>query len=248
MKDAEFIALLNLYLDHEISPADAVRLEAEVQGNPARFRTYQEYCRIQKACKLLAHEFQTEAAPVADGKVVAFRPAAKETKRTGIYVFGLLGAAAACLAIIFVSRTGDFSATGTASALQGAVPSSPSGLSVTTPVSAAATVSDAVAPRAIGDLVRVQPRREPQPMLVGNPLLLSGKVQADAALASAVEQANTQFEWMRTVRLAPIQQSVPMEELSFKAQPTSLQPGSRTYNSSRPLEGGVESVGFSITK
>ena len=35
MKDSEFIELLNLYLDHEISTADAARLEAEVQANPA---------------------------------------------------------------------------------------------------------------------------------------------------------------------------------------------------------------------
>ena len=31
MKDSEFLELLNLYLDHEISPADAARLEAEVR-------------------------------------------------------------------------------------------------------------------------------------------------------------------------------------------------------------------------
>ena len=36
MKDNEFIELLNLYLDHEISQEDAARLEAEVQRNPAR--------------------------------------------------------------------------------------------------------------------------------------------------------------------------------------------------------------------
>ena len=29
MKDSEFLELLNLYLDHEISPADAARLEAD---------------------------------------------------------------------------------------------------------------------------------------------------------------------------------------------------------------------------
>ena len=38
MNDSEYIELLNLYLDHEISAADAARLEAEVQSNPARRR------------------------------------------------------------------------------------------------------------------------------------------------------------------------------------------------------------------
>ena len=35
MKDSEFIELLNLYLDHEISAADAVRIEAEVMTGDA---------------------------------------------------------------------------------------------------------------------------------------------------------------------------------------------------------------------
>src|SRR5205823_1698019 len=72
MKDSEFTQLLNLYLDHEISAADAARLEAEVMSNPARRRVYQDYCRMQKACKLLASEFQSEAASADDRKVVAF--------------------------------------------------------------------------------------------------------------------------------------------------------------------------------
>ena len=62
MKDSEFTELLNLYLDHEISAADAARLEAEVQINPNRRRVYQEYCRMQKACKLLAHDFACESS------------------------------------------------------------------------------------------------------------------------------------------------------------------------------------------
>ena len=36
MKDPEFIELLNLYVDHEITSVDAARLEAEVAQNPAR--------------------------------------------------------------------------------------------------------------------------------------------------------------------------------------------------------------------
>ena len=63
MKDSEFIELVNLYLDHEISTADAARLEAEVQTNAARRQIYRQYCRIQKACRMAAADFQTE--PVA---------------------------------------------------------------------------------------------------------------------------------------------------------------------------------------
>jgi hypothetical protein len=62
MKDSEFIELLNLYLDHEISADNAARLEAEVQGNPERRRVYRQYCRMQKACTLLANDFNGQEA------------------------------------------------------------------------------------------------------------------------------------------------------------------------------------------
>lgn len=249
MKDAKFIELLNLYLDHEISAADAVRLEAEVKASPARDRTYQEYCRMQKACKALAHEFQSEVAPATGGKVIAFEPAATSTRRTGIYAIGWLGAAAACVAIILVGRNSDSPSVNAGSASRGFVQATPSSLRLATPAASAKVVQDTEAARPMGHLASVPPRRDqPQPMLVGNPLLLTGKTKADALLASAVTQANTQFEWMQTVRFSPIPQRVPLEELRFKPQSTSLQSGSRTYGDPQSLEGGVESVGFSITK
>ena len=65
MKDQEFIELLNLYLDHEISPADAARLEAEVQSNLPRRALYNQYCRMQKACTSLGADFR--AAGTASG-------------------------------------------------------------------------------------------------------------------------------------------------------------------------------------
>lgn len=57
MNDREFIELLNLYIDHEISPEDAVRLEAEVMGRPDRREVYNQYCRMQKACSMLTGHF-----------------------------------------------------------------------------------------------------------------------------------------------------------------------------------------------
>jgi hypothetical protein len=99
MKDNEFIELLNLYLDHEISTADAARLEAEVQRNPARYRIYREYCVMHKGCTLLAADFATEAPTT-----VAF-----ETQRSGwgspfAMAAGLM-AAAACVGFVFLQQT-----------------------------------------------------------------------------------------------------------------------------------------------
>ncbi len=102
MNDSEFLEILNLYLDHEISPADAARLEAEVQANPGRRRIYVEYCRMQKACTLLGQQ-----APAAAPAVELVRPAAAYSRRpvwnAGVAFGGL--AAAACIAAIVVLRT-----------------------------------------------------------------------------------------------------------------------------------------------
>lgn len=103
MKDSEFIELLNLYLDHEISAADAARLEAEVQTHAAHRAMYQNYCRMQKACKILAHDFGTESDAETDRKVVPFANEAAP-RRAGWYAATTLAAAAACVALVFVTH------------------------------------------------------------------------------------------------------------------------------------------------
>jgi hypothetical protein len=98
MKDKEFTELLNLYLDHEISPADAARLEAEVQRDPARRQVYLEYCRMAKACSLLADTVTTEAPVIAE-----FAP----TRRTwfpALYATAGLAAAACVAFVVFLNR------------------------------------------------------------------------------------------------------------------------------------------------
>lgn len=55
MSEREFLELLNLYLDREITPPDADRLEREIRSNAARHRTYLQYCRMQQAVRLLGN-------------------------------------------------------------------------------------------------------------------------------------------------------------------------------------------------
>src|SRR3954466_4938332 len=98
MKDKEFIELLNLYLDHEISVADAARLEAEVQRNPARYRVYREYCQLHKACTLLSPAHAAEVPAVVEFE-----------SRTGGWrnpfaIGGIMIAAAAAVAFVFLNR------------------------------------------------------------------------------------------------------------------------------------------------
>ncbi len=105
MKDSEFIELLNLYLDHEISAADAARLEAEIRGNLERRRVYLQYCKMQQACRAIAADFAT--ADASDGistekKVIPFTPAfaatpARQRSRQFSYAIGAVAAAACCV-------------------------------------------------------------------------------------------------------------------------------------------------------
>ncbi len=98
MKESEFIELLNLYVDHEISPADAERLEAEVLAVPERRRIYHEYCLMHKACSLLAGHFQDQAA---QAQRIRPRSAQRFLGQPAVYA-GLF--AAACAAFLLVVR------------------------------------------------------------------------------------------------------------------------------------------------
>ena len=227
MKDSEFIELLNLYIDHEISPADAARLETEVLAHPVRRQTYQQYCRLQKACKLFTTEFPTAADP-ADRKIVAFEPVPRRSAAMGRFVaIGGL-AAAACLAVIFGLRNRDLRTSETA------------------PI---ARLEPVVAPAAPG-LVHAVNLSASSVATVGNPLLLSGRAQADALLAAAVEQTDKRFDWMRTVQLSPLPQRLPAESLRFETLPpaTTLESGTRVYG--RPLtdQADAEWVSFRFSK
>ena len=98
MNNGEFIELLNLYIDQEISPEDALRLEAEVMSNPERRRIYQDYCRMQKACTMLSEKFATAEDSGSRRQALA------EPVR---WHFGTIAgglAAAACLLVVFGAR------------------------------------------------------------------------------------------------------------------------------------------------
>jgi hypothetical protein len=218
MKDSEFIELLNLYLDHEISAADAARLEAEVQTNPARRSIYQDYCRMQKACKIIAADFVTEEVPAAasDRKVVSFNAelAPSHTgarRRAGLIAFGGFAAAAACVALVFVGR-------GRSGAEQQGTAPSPTFAQATTPAPAAETkavevASMSAAPRGFAPV----PQRQ-HTILVSNPLSLAEQSQAEAIYAAAFRQADNQLAWMETLRLAPLPERKTQEtDLRFQA-------------------------------
>ncbi|MDO8544123.1 MAG: zf-HC2 domain-containing protein [Opitutaceae bacterium] len=244
MKDSEFIELLNLYLDHEISAADAARLEAEVQNNPARRRIYQDYCRMQKACKVLAEEFQSEPVSIPDPKVIDLEGAKRRARAGNFYTAGAVVAAAACVAIIFVGRSHEAASMANHNEVAPQV-AQPGAVhpAVATPTPAT---------RTIAHTVRVTPATE-QPVsrgLVSNQLFLTGNAQMDALQRVAAEQAAAQFAWMEQVQLAPIQTRLTNpNQLRLDAHSTSLRTEPRTYNNGQQrVDANVEMTAFQFQR
>jgi hypothetical protein len=236
MKDSEFIELLNLYLDHEISAADAARLETEVQGNPARRRIYQEYCHMQKACTILSDKYATEAAELTEPKVVAFDAAAERRARMGnFYVFGAITAAAACVAIIFVGHSRK-----EANELAGAPASSVKN----EPKPAAPAIDNS---RAIASTVSTTPSRRIGAGLNAGSLSLSSNAQANAMRNAVSEQTDAQFSWISNTKLAPLPQQIPIDQLRFDSQPAVIRTESRTFGN-QPLPSDIERTAFRFQK
>jgi hypothetical protein len=98
MNDREFIELLNLYVDREISAEDALRLEAEVASRPRRRSIYDQYCRIQKACSKLSEESFTASLSETDPSLVTFP--AERSWRLAPFMAGMAAAAAVAVAVV----------------------------------------------------------------------------------------------------------------------------------------------------
>lgn len=99
MNKPEFIELLNLYVDREISPLDATRLEEEVLKHADRREIYLEYCRIHKACATLAEQFR-EAAPAAPAEAAEIAFAPRRFWTPALLATGFAAAAACVIAAV----------------------------------------------------------------------------------------------------------------------------------------------------
>ena len=250
MKDSEFIELLNLYLDHEISADNAARLEAEVQGNPERRRVYRQYCRMQKACTLLANDFNGQEAGDAkhDRKVIAFDPSGRSAWGPGILAAGGL-MAAACVALVLVNRssgpTPPAVAVPTVATMQGTV--APVAAQVETRVMMAQ-------PRNLADhaaiartvTVPAARRNDLRPVLAIRALALRGDVNpGDQAGASDLP---AQLDWISGLKISSLQ-GVPAEDLRFEARPLDPTKNPTYHSRSRPdHQGVVEMTAFQFQK
>lgn len=108
MNDARFRELLNLYLDRRLTPAEAAELETEVMSRPDRRRLYNDYCRMQRACRLL-FEDECKNAPASFALAKALReiegkingtPAAASQSGAVVWLRWSGGLAAACVVVV----------------------------------------------------------------------------------------------------------------------------------------------------
>lgn len=196
MKETRFIELLNLYVDQQLTAAEAAELEAEIRRNPSRRRTYQQYCRMQKACAQL-FEQERQAAPSttklsraladADRKVIAFPEPRRVWFQRGFYATGV-AAAAACVALVLF-RTN---------------PATPQNLA-TQPVE---TKQEAVAAMPTEAVTAVAKAETAPPAAVAEP-------------AVAIPAADPQTREMRKLyyALQPVRQYVPVRAITTNSDP-----------------------------
>jgi ferric-dicitrate binding protein FerR (iron transport regulator) len=243
MNDSEFIELLNLYLDHEISAADAARLEAEVKHNPEHRQVYQQYCRMQKACTLLAMDF-VEQPTANERKLVGFesRPAWRNPVVLG---FGGLAAAAACVALVLMNRpfsaetSTQVAANAPSPALDIAAVESKIVVTQAENVADHANISHTVT-------VAASRRNDLQPVLVTRGLTLTANFGAQSQIAAG--ESASQLDWINGLKIAPMQ-TVQPEDLRFEAHPNEAAKNSVFGTRGRPAQQGiVEMTAFQFGK
>ena len=106
MKDRRFLELVNLYLDGEISETEMGDLEREIRSSAGRMDQYRRYCRMQKACMILA-ERHRENVPEEHSTIVHLPEARRgwllrQWWRGGIYA-GTAAIAATVILVISMS-------------------------------------------------------------------------------------------------------------------------------------------------
>ncbi len=252
MNDSEFIELLNLYLDHEITAADAARLEAEVQRSPARRRIYRDYCRMQKACILLAKDFNDEAAgaQAQERPPVEVERAGRFSWGTGVWGTAGLFAAAACVAVVFIAyRKAPPSPLGSPASNLAAAASALSPVASTLETGVTIGRSENIAAQASftrSVTVPAARRGEMQPGLALGSLSLGNSIAVGETPAEGARPA--QFDWISSLQIAPMQR-MQLEGFRFEARPAEAAKNSVYGGRTRPAQQGVvEMTAFQITK
>lgn len=238
MNNRRFIELLNLYVDEQLDPKEAAELEAEVLANPARRRTYNQYCRLHRGCCLLS-DGSRAIAPTsqafarsllqAERKISAPR---RSSSWRPVYT-GMFSAAAmaACVAVVVVVNR------------QSAPTSAPAVAEIESPASRTSQPEIAVA--ALPAAVVSAPTASSfdiQPALAAAGL----GVVRNAREADIAANDREALEWMQRVELMPSARVV-IDEQAFETRPT-LQQDNRVFRSRHSIQGNAEFTAFQFQR
>ena len=246
MKDSRFIELLNLYVDQQLTAAEATELEAELQRNPESRRTYQQYCRMQKACTQL-FEQERQAAPStskfsralaqADRKIVEFPEQRTLWRQRGIFGAGL-AAMAACIAFVLVRQTPVQVTASVASKANTVVVAA---VEQPQPISAVQTVSIPPADPQVSEMRQAFRMLTPVRQLIPVQVLAAN----NQTVNTNEEQPN--FEWMKHVELAPMR-NVNADEFALESNSALQQPSGLYISNRRPVQDLYEKAAFQFQK
>jgi len=235
MNEARFIELLNLYVDHQIDPGEAAELEAEVLRNPTRRRTYNQYCRMQKGCRLLGGHSRSNA-PVAVGFIRSLDAAERKIARPVLpswrspYAGAFAACAmAACVAVVYVANRPETSSPETVAAVHTQPQAAPLAVKMAPPAVAVANHANAPV----------------SPFDDSSALPVSGVVRnaREAEIAATDREA---LAWMQRVDQLPGGAMI-VDEQAFEGRST-LQPNNRLFQSRHALEGKTELTGFQFQR
>lgn len=243
MNDPRFIELLNLYLDHQLAPDEAAELEAEVLRNPARRRTYDQYCRLQRGCSLLG-EHERLTAPDSQAFARSLRDVERKIsapRRSGwqqpAYA-GLFAASAmaACVAVVFLVNRAPSGSSVTPESGTVAVVVPQASTEAVAPVMVAATQASAKPVATVATSFEIQPA-----------LAASGFGVARNAREAEIAATDPEaLEWMKRVEQLPLQRIV-VDDQTFEARAT-LHPDNRVFRSRQGMQGTAEFTAFQFQR
>jgi anti-sigma factor RsiW len=246
MKESRFIELLNLYVDQQLTAPEAVELEAELQHNQSRRRTYQQYCRMQKACTQLFEQEQqgapsmtvlSKALAKADRKVVAFPERRPAWRQRGVFATGL-AAMAACVAFVMVRQSP------TSAVAPIAAKSSPAAVVVVAEQPAPAVQTVAIPPA--DPQAKVLLRRAYYSLLPVKQFVPVQVVSENNEIVrTSEEQPN--FDWMKQVELSPMHDAS-ADAFVLETNNSLQAPSSLYINQRRPVQGLYERTAFQFQK
>ena len=240
MNNRRFIELLNLYVDEQLNAQEAAELEAEVLANPARRRTYDQYCRLHRGCCLLSDGSRASAPgsqafarslAQAERKIASPRPSAWRPAYVGAFS---AAAMAACVAVVVVVNRQATPANSHDSVAATVVPAS----QIVQPrVVIAANPAPSIPPTSSASA-----SFEVQPALAAAGL---GVVRGAREVEIAANDRET-LEWMQRVELMPSARVV-VDEQAFEARPT-LQQDNRVFRSRHSIQGNAEFTAFQFQR